>query len=399
MRLHIIIYIALISLLCFPAKMQADNKPFVVVLDAGHGGKDPGTIGSSRANREKDIVLNITLEVGRMLRNNCPDVKLIYTRDNDRFVELYRRAEIANKAKADLFVSIHVNALPKRPSNVTGVQTYTLALKSASTNLEVEKAENSVIQFEENGASRYGFANDKSAESDIMFELMQDRDMKESVSFAEMVQKELVHSAGRTNMGVQQANLAVLRLTYMPSVLVEVGFISNPNEERYMMSSGGQQALAKSIYNAIVKYKTKQTGRQSALEKITPQTTTEQPQAERAQSTRSAQNTKPTQGNAVQTEPVSNTADTQKNTPKDTPKDTQKDTPEEASETFYRVQILSGDVNLGPKDRQFKGLTVDKRKDGKIYKYTYGKVKTMQEANKLRKSILDKFPGAFVVKY
>lgn len=392
MRLHIIIYIALISLLCFPAKIQADNKPFVVVLDAGHGGKDPGTIGSSRSNREKDIVLNITLEVGRMLKNNCPDVKLIYTRDNDRFVELYRRAEIANKAKADLFVSIHVNALPKRPSSVNGVQTYTLALKSASTNLEVEKAENSVIQFEENGASRYGFANDKSAESDIMFELMQDRDMKESVSFAEMVQKELVHSARRTNMGVQQANLAVLRLTYMPSVLVEVGFISNQNEERYMMSSSGQQALAKSIYNAIVKYKTKQTGRQSALEKITPQTTTEQPQTERAQSTKSVQRTKPSQDtkssqdNADSAE-LSNTTDA-----------TNGKTAEE-NETYYRVQILSGDVNLGPKDRQFKGLTVDKRKDGKIYKYTYGKAKTMQEANKLRKSILDKFPGAFVVKY
>lgn len=357
--LHNIIFIGVLYIL-FPSFVMAEGKNFVVVLDAGHGGKDPGTIGSAASHKEKDIAYNITMEIGRLLKNNHPEIKIVYTRSTDVFVELGRRAEIANKAKADLFVSIHVNSLPKGASkNITGVQSYTLSLSTADTNLEVEKRENSVIALEGEAAKKYNY--NSSTESNIMFELMQDYDMKESVAFAKMAQNEMTHTAGRKDMGVRQANLAVLRLTYMPSVLLEVGFISSPSEEKFLLSKEGQQSLAKSIYNAIVKYASQRTGKQPQVEK--PDNTSAQ-QQETAQ-TPSASNTKnPT---------------------------TQK--------TVYKVQVLAGDVKLKSNDRQFKGLKCEMHQYGKRYTYTYGSASTMEEAKKLRKSILDKFPEAFIVTF
>ncbi len=249
----------LLLLFCFlqiaaPTEARDSSGKFVVVLDAGHGGKDPGAIGSRRTNREKDINLDITLEVGRLLKAYCKDVKVVYTRNNDKFLALGRRAQIANKAKADLFISIHTNALPKKSRKLSGVQSYTLTLNTAEANLEVEKRENSVIQLEEDGGERWSY-NINSAESDIMYEMLQDQHMEQSVDFAKIVQREMVHTAGRKDAGVRQANLAVLRLTYMPSVLLEVGFISTPSDEKFLMTKNGRNKLAKSIYNAIRQYK------------------------------------------------------------------------------------------------------------------------------------------------
>ena len=369
--LHIIIYIALL-IVATPARAMADGEPFVVVLDAGHGGKDPGAIGSSPRNREKDINLGITLEVGKLLKANCPDVKLVYTRSTDVFVELGRRAEIANKAKANLFVSIHTNALPKGARAASGVQSYTLSLRTASTNLEVEKRENSVIALEGEAAKKYDY--NPSPESNIMFELMQDHDMKESVAFAKLVQGEMVGTARRGNMGVMQANLAVLRLTYMPSVLLEVGYISTPAEERFLMSQSGRETMAKSIYNAIVRYKAQQTGRQSKLEKPAPAT---EPKGD----------TTPATAAAPQTTPTVTTPAAAETTPGSTPK------------TVYKVQVLAGNVRLKANDRQFKGLPCEMHQNGNRYTYTYGSATTMAEAQKLKKSIADKFPEAFIVTF
>lgn len=228
---------------------------FKVVLDAGHGGKDAGTVSPrNRAHREKDVALDIALQVGRLLNANHPEIQVVYTRSTDVFIELGRRAEIANKAKANLFVSIHVNALPREATHYAyGVQSYTLSMTSVSTNLAVEKRENSVIALEGEAAKKYDYH--PSAESDIMFELMQDHDIKESVVFAKMAQDEMVMTGGRKDMGVRQANLAVLRLTYMPSVLLEVGFMSTPEEEEFLMSAEGRKKMAQAIYNAIVQYK------------------------------------------------------------------------------------------------------------------------------------------------
>lgn len=245
--------LSIFLLLFIPLTMIADG--FTVVLDAGHGGKDPGTVGSSQSSREKDIVLSVVKEIGRLLNANNPDIKVIYTRSTDVFVELGRRAEIANNAKANLFVSVHVNSVPKGGSSkVAGVQSYSLTLRTADVNLEVEKRENSVVHLESSGAQRK-YKYDNSSEAEIMYELMQDTDLKESVAFSKMAQNEMVRTAGRINKGVQQANFAVLRLTYMPSVLLEIGFISNPSDEQYLLSKNGQNTIARSIYNAIVKYR------------------------------------------------------------------------------------------------------------------------------------------------
>ncbi|MBR3444030.1 MAG: N-acetylmuramoyl-L-alanine amidase [Bacteroidaceae bacterium] len=256
--LYLIIYIVAGWMLT-PADVVAQSGgAFTVVLDAGHGGKDAGAVGSGSKNREKDIALAITNEIGRLLQQNNKDIKVVFTRTTDVFIELGRRAQIANKAKANLFVSVHVNALPKNAGHyATGVQSYTLSLKTVGTNLEVEKRENSVIALEGDAAKQYDY--NPSPESDIMFELMQDHDMKESVEFAQMAQNAMVHTAGRKDMGVRQANLAVLRLTYMPSVLLEVGFISTPNEEQFLMSKEGRDKMAYAIYSAIVKYKQQNT--------------------------------------------------------------------------------------------------------------------------------------------
>lgn len=339
----------------------------MVVLDAGHGGKDPGTIGSAPSHKEKDIAYNITMEVGRLLKNNHSEIKVIYTRSTDVFIELGRRAEIANKAKADLFVSIHVNALPKNATHYAyGVQSYTLSLNSTGTNLEVEKRENSVIALEGEAAKKYDYY--PSAESNIMFELMQDHDMKESVAFAKIAQNEMVQTGGRKDMGVRQANLAVLRLTYMPSVLLEVGFISTPAEETFLMSKNGQNLMAKSIYNAIAKYASQRTGKKAKLENPSP-TPTPEPE------------TKP--------EPESDGTSTA------TPATITNNGPK----TVYRVQVLAGSTKLKSNDRQFKGLPCERHEKNGRYIYTYGAASTMKEAQKLRKKVLDKFPQAFIVSF
>lgn len=253
MKQRFILFLIYIGICFLPSTTLYAQGSFKVVLDAGHGGKDPGTLGATSAHKEKDIALAITMEVGRLLKANHPEIQVVYTRSSDVFVELGRRAEIANKAKANLFVSVHVNSLPKEATHrAYGVQTYTLSLNTAATNLAVEKRENSVIAMEGEAAKRYDYH--PSPESDIMFELMQDHDMKQSVVFARKVQNEMVQTGGRKDMGVHQANLAVLRLTYMPSVLLEVGFLSTPDEETFLMSANGRQRMAKAIYNAIVAY-------------------------------------------------------------------------------------------------------------------------------------------------
>ncbi len=255
MRIRLIcFFLAIVAIQSFAKIYPHDpQKQFLIVLDAGHGGKDAGAVGSVNSNMEKDINLAITLEVGRLLEANQPNIKVIYTRKEDVFVELGRRAQIANQAKADLFVSIHTNAIDRDPNRQpVGVQTYTLSLNTANTNLEVEKRENSVIKYERNGERKYHYSS--LPENDIMFEIMQDRDMKESVRFAKMCQKQMVNYAGRKDMGVKQANLLVLRQTYMPSVLIEVGFISTDSEEKFLMSKEGRNKMAMAIYKAIVEY-------------------------------------------------------------------------------------------------------------------------------------------------
>lgn len=250
MSKRLIFIIAVILTLVLPTK--AANHRFTLVIDAGHGGHDAGALGSM--SKEKNINLKVALAFGRMVERNCPDVKVVYTRKTDVFVELDERANIANRNKADLFVSIHVNSTAAK-NGPQGTETYTLGMHRAADNLEVAKRENSVITLESNYEQKYEGFDPKSSESYIIFELMQDKNMEQSVNFAKLVQQQFKSTAGRVNKGVYQAGFLVLRATSMPSALIELGYINNANEETYLCSAAGQSALAKSIYNAFKAYK------------------------------------------------------------------------------------------------------------------------------------------------
>lgn len=246
-------YLILLSAaLLLTLTLGAAAKPFTLVIDAGHGGKDPGAIGARL--KEKDINLRVALALGKIIEREMPDCKLVYTRKTDVFVELDERANIANRNKADLFVSIHTNASAGNKT-VRGTETYTLGMHRAESNLEVAKRENSAIMLESNYQERYEGFNPKSSESYILFELMQDQYMKQSVSLANRIQQQFASTAKRANRGVYQAGFLVLRATSMPSVLVELGYITTPAEEQYLATDEAASQLARSLFNAIKDYR------------------------------------------------------------------------------------------------------------------------------------------------
>lgn len=230
---------------------QQSTKFKTVVIDAGHGGKDPGALG--RNAKEKDVVLAIALKVGEYVKKYLPDVKVIYTRKKDVFVPLYKRAEIANKSDADLFISIHANYISN--PNIRGVETYALGPARSNENLEVAKKENSVIVMEDEYTTKYEGFDPNSAESYILFEYMQSTYVEQSTLMASLLQKQFRERAGRHDRGVKQAGFLVLRNITHPSVLVEVGFLSNSNEEKYLMTPNGQAYIASAIFRAIRDYK------------------------------------------------------------------------------------------------------------------------------------------------
>ncbi len=223
-----------------------------VVIDPGHGGKDSGAQGS-KAN-EKDIVLNVALKLGEYINEHLPEVKVVYTRDKDVFIPLDRRAEIANENKADLFISIHANYISK-PS-VYGAETFVLGNHRTNEQLEVAKQENSVILYEEDYSVKYEGFDPNSSESYIMFQLMQFAFLDQSQNLAGIVQDQFTNRVGRKNRGVKQAGFLVLRKTSMPSILVELGFLSNKVEEKFMISEEGQTYLASALFRSVRDYKT-----------------------------------------------------------------------------------------------------------------------------------------------
>ncbi len=230
-------------------------KDYTIVIDPGHGGHDPGAVGY--ISKEKNITLRVALELGRLLKQNMPDSKVIYTRSTDKFVALAERANIANRNKAELFISIHVNstAAGRRGTVACGTETFTLGMHRAAENLEVAKRENSVITMESDYEEKYEGFDPSQSESYIIFELMQDEYMKQSVHLADLIQSQFKNHAGRVNRGVMQGGLLVLRNSSMPSVLVELGFINNRNEERFLNTKEGIAKMARSIFNAIKNYR------------------------------------------------------------------------------------------------------------------------------------------------
>ena len=238
----------------------AASKSFTLVIDAGHGGHDSGAKGAM--SYEKNINLKVALAFGKYVERNCPDVKVVYTRKTDVFVPLYERAEIANRNKANLFVSVHTNALPKGRIS-RGFETYTLGdgrSHGKKTNLDVAKRENSVIFMEKDYKQHYVGYDPNSPESNIMFEFVQDHNMQQSVAFAKLLQQNVCSLAGRVNKGVHQDNFAVLRLTSMPACLIELGFITTPDEEQALNNPTVVDKIARGIYNAFADYKNRQAG-------------------------------------------------------------------------------------------------------------------------------------------
>ena len=225
-----------------------------IVIDPGHGGKDPGALGFS-TSREKDIVLKVGLKLGQYLREAFPDVNVIYTREKDVFIELHERAAVANKAQADLFVSIHCNS--SQTPSAYGTEIYVLGLHRTEENLEVAKKENSVIMMEDDYMDHYDGFDPNSSEGLIILSMVQNAHLNQSIDFASRVDSQFAQRVHRKSRGVHQAGFMVLYKTAMPSVLIELGFISNKNEEAYLLSDEGTTYMASAIFRAIKEYKAK----------------------------------------------------------------------------------------------------------------------------------------------
>ena len=365
-KLHIPFIVICIAMLSLPLCLaSAQTKTFTVVIDAGHGGHDPGAIG--KTSREKNINLSVALKLGKLIRTNCTDTKVIYTRDRDVFVPLAKRAEIANNAKADLFISIHTNSLGGN-QKVKGASTWTLGLAKSDANLEVAKRENAVILYEDDYQTRYAGFNPNSSESYIIFEFMQDKYMSQSVHLASLVQKEFKQTARREDRGVHQAGFLVLKASAMPSILVELGFISTPEEERYLNTDSGQNALARSIYRAFLTYKKEQEARTG--ESLTPNN-----------------------------KPLPDTSSRSSSTPSN--KKRQEEAPRKnVSAPLFKVQILASTRPISEGSRELKGLkNVDFYQEKGMYKYTCGSSTDYNEILRLKKQLSHRFKGAFVIAF
>jgi N-acetylmuramoyl-L-alanine amidase len=222
-----------------------------IIIDAGHGGKDPGAVNGK--TYEKDIVLSIALKLGKLIKNNMKDVRVIYTRDTDEFIELHDRANIANKNKANVFISIHCNTGPLE--KMIGTETYAMGIEKNNSNLEVSKRENSVVILEENYLAKYDGFDPNSPEGNIIFSLYQNAYLDQSLTLASKVEKYMKIKANRNSRGVKQAGFLVLWKTAMPSILIETGFISNPDERKYLCSDSGRTNIANSVYRAFKEFK------------------------------------------------------------------------------------------------------------------------------------------------
>jgi N-acetylmuramoyl-L-alanine amidase len=391
MRLLKLLFILFIAVL--PLSYGQVGK-FTLIIDAGHGGHDPGAGG--KISQEKDLNLSVALKLGELIEKNFTDVRIIYTRKTDVFVTLQRRADIANENHADLFLSIHTNAAVN--TTAYGTETYTLGLHKSEANLQVAMRENSVILLEDDYKTKYKGFDPNSVDSYIMFQFLQDKYIDRSVNFASGIQSEFRQYANRSDRGVRQAGLWVLHRSACPSVLTEIGFISNSTEEKYMASSEGQKAIATSIYNAFVRFK-REHDKKSGNRISDAQTVGKTGDTNIQETKENSQNTE-----AKNTE-AKNTA-TKDTVAKDTVTKTEVKTQQtqEAAETpeapVFKIQILAASKKLPDNSSELKGLkNVDFYFENKWYKYTVGAEKDYTEIKKLQEQIKKKFPDAFVIAF
>ena len=354
----------LLALMCMLVVTAfAANKRFTLVIDPGHGGHDAGARGAM--SKEKDVNLTVALRFGKYVEQNMPEVRVIYTRTQDKFVPLHERANIANRANADLFISVHTNALPAGKV-ARGFEIYTLGMHRAKDKLDVAMRENSVISMEKGFEQAYEGFDPKSSESYIIFEFIQGKNMERSVDLARMIQRSVCEGAGRPNKGVHQAGFLVLRETSMPGCLIELGFITTPDEERLLNDKNKVDDIAKGIYEAFSNYKNKYDKSVSVPYRA----------SERRVS-------------AVPTIVPSIKVDASKKAEKE-----KEETP------VFKLQIFVGDRMLRKGDSHFKGeMEFDSFKEGSLVKYTIGSSTNYNEIYRLRKEKLDKFPEAFIIAF
>ncbi len=407
-------YLILCGIIMF-FPLNAQDTRFTIVLDAGHGGHDPGA--QSAVSKEKDINLAVTLDLGAIIEQNIKDVKVIYTRKTDRYLTLQERADVVNDHHADLFICIHTNSSPS-PS-AYGAETYTLGLAKTKANLDVAMRENSVILLEEDYRTKYKGFDPNSVDSYIMFEFMQDKYIDRSIEFSSTIEKEFVSYCQRLDRGVRQAGFWVLHRSACPSVLVELGFISNPAEERYLTSDQGQKEMATAIYRAVVDYKRlhdKRSGRQ-----VSANSKPEQPV--KTESRKPKTSTPPAFQVAIQ-KPVGDTI--KKQTGIDTSLIQKKHEqaplmiekkPEQASVVLpkkaepstdialnkipvFKVQLLATNKKLKPKAYELKGVEhTEYFVENGLFKYTLGAETEYSKIEKTRKEIISKFPQAFIIAF
>ena len=390
----------------FVGTSWAANGRFTLVIDAGHGGHDAGALGA--ISKEKDINLNVALAFGRYVEQNLPDVQVIYTRKTDVFIPLHQRADIANKAKADLFISVHTNSVV--PGHYAkGFQVYTLGMHRAKDNLDVAMRENSVISMEKGYQQTYQGFDPKSSESYIMFEFMQNANMEKSVELARLIQRSVCSSANRIDKGVHQAGFLVLRESYMPSCLIELGFITAADEEEFLNSPDGIDAMAKGIYNAFVKYKNMYDthivvpykaadNRKISVTRVVPVPPSGQPNLvssnTRTQSTKKV----PTKKTIKETPKKETSVSSSNKTKTDAKKDNKVSVPINAP--IFKVQVIASSRQLRPGCEQFKGhKDIECTQEGSWYKYTIGNSTNYNEIARLREKLKKDFPQAFVIAY
>ena len=382
---------SLITLLCFALAVVAAGKRFTLVIDAGHGGGDNGAPGAY--SNEKDLTLKYALAFGRYVERNCPDVKVIYTRTTDIFVTLAGRADIANRNKADLFLSFHINAITGSKS-AHGFQSWTLGRGAQSgdrgikANVDVAKRENSVMFLEKDYKKVYKELDANAAENDIMYEFIADKNRERSVELSRLMQQYVCAATGRVNGGSHQNNLAVLRLTSMPSCLLELGFISTPDEEDFLNADSSVPLYVQGVFNAFMKYREHYDSNISVPykpikdEPVIPQVVPPSYQNE-APAPKPARKKK-----------VAVAAPEVKAQPDATP---DKDT---AAQPVFKVQLFVASQTLRNDDSRLKGLDgVDFYREGALFKYTCGASANYNEIYKLRKQLLERFPDAFIVAF
>ena len=336
---------------------KGGKKTFTVVIDAGHGGVDPGALG--KKSQEKNINFTVSNMLGEMIKKAYPEVKVIYTRTTDVKIPLARRADIANKANANLFISIHSNASTNKSAN--GCQTFTLG---AGIDAEAKAAamyENEVILTEDNFEETYKGFDPRSSESYIIFELMRSHDMELSVKLAEMVQKGMLGNTTLNDRGVSAAGFLVLHRTVMPSILVELGFITNSKDEGIIASKEGQEKLAKGIFNGFAEYY--ELYGKSKEEKESKSTAAKQGGTDKGKEAKVESNAK------------------------------------NSGKPVFKIQIMAADSKLASDDKRFKGLKTGYYKENGIYKYTHGESEDYNEILQLKKQISDKFADAFIVAF